>query len=95
MTPTEKKFRASLAERAVRTPEFFRAENWTTPPQWTPHPELTRISDAIRAGGSLKEIAIRAWTFQDTHGDLRVIDAARFRTIYRRIMRHLNTQVAA
>ncbi len=77
-------FRAQLADRAIARPQFFEAFK-----SWEPHPELVRIADSIRDGRSLKEIAIHAWTYQDSH-DLPIMVAARMRTIFRRVHRHLN-----
>jgi hypothetical protein len=81
---TETEFRHRLAKRAVALPEFITSERGRA--EFKPHAELVRLSDAISDGRSLKEIALRAWTYQDTH-DLPVVVAARMRTIYRRIMR--------
>jgi len=77
-------FRTKLADRITAKPSFLSATA-----DFTPHAELVRIADALRDGESLKEIAIRAWTFQDG-ANLPVHVAARFRTTYRRIMRHMS-----
>ena len=76
-------FRSKIAKHATAKPEFFKSE-------YQPHPELVRIADALREGRSLKEVAIRAWTYQEQQQDLPVHVAARFRTIFRRIRRHQN-----
>jgi hypothetical protein len=76
-------FRTKLAERIIAKPDLLSASA-----DFTPHVDLVRIADALRNGESLKEIAIRAWALQDGV-DLPVHVAARFRTIYRRIMRQM------
>lgn len=82
---TDREFRIKLAEKAVAIPDFIQSEDRRA--AFKPHDELVRISDDLRKGRSLKEIAIRAWTYQDGN-DLPIFIAARLRTIYRRIQRH-------
>lgn len=83
-------FRTRLAEIITAKPDFI------TRTDFRPHPELVDLANEVRSGRSLKEVAIRAWTYQDTHADeLPIVVAARMRTIYRRIHRHLNQQTAA
>lgn len=81
---TETEFRERLAKHAVAVPEFITSAKARA--EFKPHAELVRLSDAIREGRSLKEIALRAWIYQDTH-EMSEFAAARMRTIYRRIMR--------
>lgn len=85
-------FRSKLADRMVGKPDFMKG--YSREVEFTPHPELVRLAEFIRNGGSLKEAAIRAWTYQDNN-DLPVHVAANLRTTYRRIHRHLNQLAVA
>ncbi|PWE48452.1 hypothetical protein DEM26_18055 [Thioclava sp. NG1] len=79
-------FRTRLALKAVAVPDFISDKD-----AYQPHPELVAISNAILRGFDLEQIADHAWRFQEQHkAELPVHVAARFRTIYRRIGRHLH-----
>jgi len=82
-------FRETLAARITAKPDYLSSKT-----EFVPHPELVRLADALREGRSLKEIAIRAWTYQEMH-ELPDAVAARMRTTFRRIQRHINLSESA